>query len=293
MRFLIVDDSKAMQTIVRKTLVSAGYADHEFKFAFNGNEALSIIREWRPDIVLSDWHMPEMSGLELLQQVKTEGLKVKVGLVTTERSKQNMEEAKEAGALFVVSKPFNAETLHEAVEDALTDTGEQPEKDVQYDLVLPSANNIARAINSFCRHKVTITRCSKATFDYSVTPFMTGIYEDSSSGRAGIVVIIDASAACYVGAAMQDTDVKEATVSIENHLIPKAMFDICKSLMNLISTLIYDRKEEVELNVKAVHLINDPEGKLKTLIEKKKDQAQCLQINIESYGNGKMHILKL
>lgn len=66
-RFLIVDDSKAMQTIVRRTLVAAGYTDHEFQYAYNGQEALEIITEWKPDIVLSDWHMPEMTGIELLK----------------------------------------------------------------------------------------------------------------------------------------------------------------------------------------------------------------------------------
>ncbi len=298
MRFLIVDDSKAMQTIVRKTLVAAGYVDHEFQYAFNGYEALDIIKKWKPEIVLSDWYMPEMSGIELLHKVKEEGIKTKVGLVTTERSRSKVEEAKKAGALFIVSKPFNVETLHEAVEEAISggaDTeGEVKETaSVLHHLILPSANNISRAINSFSRHTITVTECDGFDIDYTKAPFMTGLYEDNQKNKTASAIIFDAATVCYVGASMQDTDVKEAIVSIDNNLIPKAIFDICKSMINLIGTLYHDKISDAEFNVKAVHLVNHPEGKLKNLIKKKVGDGQCFKVSVDGYGDGRMIILKM
>ena len=109
MKFLIVDDSQAMQTIVRRQLEKAGYHGVEFKTAYDGEEALEVIRNWEPDLVISDWHMPQMTGLELLQEIQTQMLNINVGLVTTETSSAKVTEALEAGALFVVHKPFETD----------------------------------------------------------------------------------------------------------------------------------------------------------------------------------------
>ena len=297
MRILIVDDSKAMQTIVRKTLVSAGYVDHEFQYAINGVEALELIRKWLPDIVLSDWHMPEMSGLELLKSIKSEGLKVKVGLVTTERSRQRVKEARDAGALFIVSKPFNAQTLHEAVEEALAEEDsiedQADQSRPQDDITLPSTKSIERVINSFSRHKASIVRTDDTHLDYEAVPFLTGLYEDPDSGRTVGAVIMDVAAACYIGASMRDIDVDEAVVSVDNNHIPNAIFDNAKSLINLMSTLFHDKKREVDFDVKAIHLVAEPKGKLRSLVEKARGQKHYLDIHVESYGQGKMLLLSL
>ena len=119
---------------------------------------------------------------------------------------------------------------------------------------------------------------------------MTAIYADAKGvPRASIIFDVP----CYLGAAMQDADVREATVSIENHLIPKAMFDICKSFMNLISTSIHERQQDIELNSKGMHLVNDPQGKLKALVEKTVANSSYLSVQVESYGRGKMCLIKL
>lgn len=291
MRFLIVDDSKAMQTIVRRTLVAAGYTDHEFQYAFNGQEALEIITEWKPDIVLSDWHMPEMTGIELLKKIRKEGIKAKVGLVTTERSRERVQEAKEAGALFIVSKPFNAETLHDAVEDAL----HQPtmkENAHHHDLILPNPQNISRAMNSFSRHKISITQSDTPEINYNNHPFMAGLYDNPDTRRTLGAIILDVSAVCNIGASMQDLSVKEAKVAIDNHFIPKSTFDMCKSLISLISTLIHDRTGEIELDIRAIHLVNKPNGKLKTLIDQNIGKGKSYDVEVDGYGKGKIILLR-
>ena len=76
MKILIVDDSKAMRLIVRRALRQAGLADDGIHEANNGAEALAQIRAASPDLVLSDWNMPEMSGIDLLSTLAKEGRKV-------------------------------------------------------------------------------------------------------------------------------------------------------------------------------------------------------------------------
>ena len=108
---LIVDDSKTMRMIVTRTLRQAGFGDHEFVEASNGMEALKIIQDDAPDVVLSDWNMPEMNGFELLQKLREAGNDVGFGFVTTETTDQIRQQALVAGASFFITKPFTADSF--------------------------------------------------------------------------------------------------------------------------------------------------------------------------------------
>ena len=110
MKILVVDDSKAMRLIVKRTLRQAGLDGHEINEAVNGAEALKAIQADPPDLVLSDWNMPEMNGLELLQALRKDGtFSGKFGFVTTEGSPDMRRTAVENGALFLITKPFTAD----------------------------------------------------------------------------------------------------------------------------------------------------------------------------------------
>lgn len=115
MRVLVVDDSKAMRMIVARTLRQAGYDSLTLAEACNGAEALATIRAEPPDLVLCDWNMPEMSGIELLTALSSEGNRVKFGFVTSEGTEEMRSRAKEAGALFLIAKPFTVEAFQEAL----------------------------------------------------------------------------------------------------------------------------------------------------------------------------------
>jgi two-component system chemotaxis response regulator CheY len=115
MKILIVDDSKAMRMIVRRTLRQAGFGDHVVTEANNGKEALEAVRQSVPDLILSDWNMPEMNGIELLDSLRAEGVSVKFGFVTTERTPEMRARATESGAAFLIVKPFTPEDFKEAL----------------------------------------------------------------------------------------------------------------------------------------------------------------------------------
>ncbi|MBI3817695.1 MAG: response regulator [Planctomycetes bacterium] len=119
MKFLVVDDSRAMRSIVMRTLRQAGFENHSFAEAQNGVEALKIIRESPPDLVFSDWDMPEMSGIELLKAMRSEKINISFGFVTSETSGEMMRVAVEAGASFFVIKPFGADELQRALANVL------------------------------------------------------------------------------------------------------------------------------------------------------------------------------
>ena len=119
MKILIADDSRVMRQIVIRTLRQAGFDDHDVVEAENGRDALAKVGSEQPDLVLSDWNMPEMTGLECLQALRASGSTVPFGFVTSEGSPEMRERAEGAGALFLIAKPFTADTFRDALDGVL------------------------------------------------------------------------------------------------------------------------------------------------------------------------------
>ena len=118
MNILIVDDSKAMRMIVRRTLRMAGY-HYNLEEASGAVEALQKIQSDQIDLVLCDWNMPDMTGLDLLERLRSLGQKVKFGFVTSETSQDMRATALAAGALFLITKPFNPDGFRAVLEPVI------------------------------------------------------------------------------------------------------------------------------------------------------------------------------
>lgn len=121
LKTLIVDDHKTMLRIIRNLLNQIGITDIEE--ANDGKEALQKLVSQRYDLILSDWNMMPMTGLEFLQYVRrdqTYGHKnVPFVMITAETKVENVMEAKNAGVDNYIIKPFNAETLEVKINAAL------------------------------------------------------------------------------------------------------------------------------------------------------------------------------
>jgi two-component system chemotaxis response regulator CheY len=112
-KFLVVDDFSTMRRIVRNLLKELGFAN--VQEAEDGVDALNKLRGESFDFVVSDWNMPNMTGIELLQAIRADAsLKhLPVLMVTAEAKKENIIQAAQAGASGYVVKPFTAATLDE------------------------------------------------------------------------------------------------------------------------------------------------------------------------------------
>jgi two-component system, chemotaxis family, chemotaxis protein CheY len=119
MKILITDDSRVMRQIVTRTLRQAGYDGHDLVEASNGREALEVVAAEKPDVILSDWNMPEMSGLQFLQTLRAHGLSIPFGFVTSEGSEEMRTLASNSGATFLIAKPFTAEVFRDALQPVL------------------------------------------------------------------------------------------------------------------------------------------------------------------------------
>lgn len=115
MKILVVDDSRVMRQIVIRTLRQAGFAGHDIVEASDGQEGLTTLRSQPIDLVLSDWNMPNMSGIDFLDAARAGGSNVPFGFVTSEGSDAMRQRAAASGALFLIAKPFTPDVFTEAL----------------------------------------------------------------------------------------------------------------------------------------------------------------------------------
>ncbi len=111
MPILIVDDYKTMLRIIRNLLKQLGFENVDE--ATDGSNALSKLRDKDYGLIISDWNMEPMTGLQLLKEVRSdERMKgTPFIMITAESKSENVLSAKEAGVSNYIVKPFNAETL--------------------------------------------------------------------------------------------------------------------------------------------------------------------------------------
>ena len=111
MRALVVDDSRTVRVIVSKILVEAGF---EVVEAGNGREGLDRLRQTPDvDLILVDWNMPEMNGLDFIRAVRSDRANdaIRIMMVTTETEQEQVIRALDAGATEYLMKPFSKDTL--------------------------------------------------------------------------------------------------------------------------------------------------------------------------------------
>ncbi len=117
MKILLVDDSKTMRNIQIKTLNSLGFDDTVE--AEDGQQALDQVAAHSPDLILLDWNMPVMNGMEFLKAFRSENQSTPVIMVTTEAEKSRVIEAIKAGVNNYVIKPFTPDVLKERIDETL------------------------------------------------------------------------------------------------------------------------------------------------------------------------------
>ena len=119
LKFLVVDDFSTMRRIVKNLLQELGYND--ITEADDGNTALPLLKSGSFDILITDWNMPGMPGLELLKAVRADEklAKMPVLMLTAEAKREQIIEAAQAGVSGYVIKPFTAITLKEKLDKIL------------------------------------------------------------------------------------------------------------------------------------------------------------------------------
>ena len=118
MRILIVDDSSTMRRIIGNVVMQLGIERDNFDEAEDGLKAWNMLSGKQYDVILTDWNMPNMNGLELVKKIRAEGnhKNTPIIMITTEGGKSEVITALKAGVNNYIVKPFNAEILKEKLD---------------------------------------------------------------------------------------------------------------------------------------------------------------------------------
>lgn len=122
---LIVDDSMIIRSVIRRAITLSGVDVGELHEAANGKQALDQLEDSWIDIVFADINMPEMNGIELVDQMAARGMlrETPVVIVSTDRSEVRMRQLRERGVSEYLHKPFTPEIIRDTLERCLAHPG--------------------------------------------------------------------------------------------------------------------------------------------------------------------------
>lgn len=121
MNILVVDDSRIMRNIVKNSLLKDNTKDFEFLEASNGVDAFNLLEREQIDLLLLDWNMPHLNGLELIKELRAlpKYKKLPIIMITSEAAKYNVIEAVKAGVNDYLIKPVKDDRLLEKINQVL------------------------------------------------------------------------------------------------------------------------------------------------------------------------------
>ena len=217
MAVLVVDDSRAMRMIIRRELRSGVEIDDVVE-ADSGVGALEAVGAGGIDLVLSDWNMPEMSGIELLESLRASGWTGPFGFITSESGQATKVRAFDAGATFVITKPFTGENLNRVVRNALgwdvapRSEGGSPTTD-------DSGPTVATVLSGLLRREVTAVEASPPRLEVART---VARYVDAD-GRAIATCVAEIGFAAATGAALSLAPASAAAEWADAGVLTEAM----------------------------------------------------------------------
>lgn len=120
-KVIVVDDSSVMRQIIKNNLKQLGFEQSNLVDAEDGEQALRKINEDEVDLVIADWNMPKMTGIDLLKAIRSDGAlkELPFMMVTSEADKEKIMEAVQSGVNQYIVKPFNATQLEEKIKEIL------------------------------------------------------------------------------------------------------------------------------------------------------------------------------
>lgn len=295
-KILIVDDSKATLEIVRRGLESFDYCRLSIKKACSAREALELAQEWHPEIVLTDWYMPEMSGLSLTKELMKLGEDIKVGMITTVDDQLQIKQAMQAGASFVLTKPFEDTELHKNLLP-LVQGAEESHKtldtssEVQKELALPKLSQLEKLLQREIGDQLALASIVPQPFDDSKVPCLLAVYEDSATQRPRAVAMLDIQAICVLAQGGRSVSVEEIHQAQQSKLVGKAMLDACQNVLSRSALAFLDSQTRKSLRLKSVSYIPEEFDKLKTLYGKEADKRVDFCCQFGEMAEGKVTLV--
>lgn len=291
-RVLVVDDSRAMQAIIRRVLESQALGRTEIETVASGEAALDALERYLPNLIVSDWHMPGMSGIELLQTLRQMGhADLAVGFVTTETTPSLLQQALTNGAAFIVHKPFHDHELLAAVGNvlarpAVAQAGESANEPVQG----------VRALRKFIQAwmpGVPFRVIENEKFDSSqlTAQNLLAVYSPADGGNLSALAAANMPALCMLGGSACQADPKDIRRAIQDGTPSPEMIESAMRFFRELTPLLLGQVGVDDARFKGANLVAKDFAKLRAAVDSSVSRADY-RLSIPGYGDGRLVIIR-
>lgn len=291
MTILIVDDSRAMRTIIKRTFREMDLGDATYLEASNGREALATVLESEPELIISDYNMPEMNGLEFLGALQQSNSKSRLGFVTSEANAEFRSKAQEIGAAFVITKPFTAADLCKSIDPVLRTWGirvsgadQQPQARTTVTTNgLCQPNQAATILASIItRKEVEVKPAPPMPLPPSTAHVVAEYLEDN---KICACAICDISFAAYAGSAVMMIPPYAAIEAAKTRVLEPNMWDDLLEVFNVTSRM-FGRSDQSALRLGRAYRPGETRSPELTTLLKTPSRRLDLRVTIDTYGDG-------
>jgi len=295
-RILVVDDSKATLEIVRRSLEGFGYRHLSIRKTNNPIDALSIIGQWQPHILLTDWNMPELSGIALIKAIRKKKLDTQIGMITTIDDSQQLEQAQQAGADFVLSKPFDDAQLYEKLLP-LVQGVEQSEiilneiEELSEGLALPNLAQLEKNLVKLISNGLTVNIIKPQVFDESKLPCIMAVFEDSETQKIRSVALLDIYAACILAKSNPNVTNGHIQRVIKSKRPSKYVMETTQQILQKAAIVFLDHQSRKSLRLKSTNFIDHTFPKLENLYKTPANRRLDISLQIPPLAQGRITII--
>lgn len=282
MKILIADDTKVVQLIIERAIKKCGFTNLEIEKSNNGEEAFLKIQSWAPDLVITDWHMPVMSGLDLLKNINNSGLSnTKVGLITAEPSQKKLDEARRYGAVFIINKPCTEDEIIEKVLSVLdvsensvktneSETEEQSETDPEKPGNINTAS-LKSVLEKEFGSLLSITEVNKKPVDEFYGTFLITLYGSPSSNSIKAMSIVDKNAINLFGGLLSKRNIEEIDSFNKKTSVDSDIAKLAIEFLALHASEFFknqsNEKNKKELKIKSKGIVSQLPEKVRNTID--------------------------
>ena len=283
MKILVADGSRVMRQIVIRTLRQAGYVGHDIVEAQNGRQALELVHREAPDLVLSEWSMPGMSGIDVLDSLRAAGCRVPFGFVTADCSAEVRARAEAGGALFVLGKPFTLEAFDDAFGSPAHDRS-----DTTAASYLPSTKEVRDLWTGLLGRNVSVSP-SPPLAPGPRTPCTIGVYVDDAL-QVTALVVVDLPLSARAAAAIGLVPLPGAEAAIEDGTLDTMLRENLHEVLNIASSL-FNVEGATHLRLYDVHHAGLPVPPGVLAMALTLGRREDLAVDVAGYGQGRLSLV--
>lgn len=297
-RVLVVDDSRAMQAIIRRVLESQSLGrTTEVETVTSGEQALDALERYTPCLIVTDWHMPGMSGIELLQTLRQMGhANLAVGFVTTETQPALLQQAITNGAVFIVHKPFHDHELLAAVRDVLARPAAPPsEPEAETESTEPMQD--VRALRRFIQAWMPgvpfrVIDGEKFNSAHLTTQNLLAVYSPAAGGSLCALAAANLPALCMLGGGAIQADPKDIRRAIQEGTPGGEMIDSGIAFFRDLAPLLLGQIGVDDATFKGANLVPRDFAKLRAAVDNASLARADYRLSVPGYGDGRLVIIR-